>query len=105
MSVERFTFFALFSAFIAAVGSFLFGYHLAIVSGALIFLTEEFLLTINQQGLIVSILLIGATIGSLIAGPITDRFSRKSALFISALFLSRNFIDVVSSYGRSDHLG
>jgi SP family galactose:H+ symporter-like MFS transporter len=86
VSTERSTYFALFSAFIAAVGSFLFGYHLAIVSGALIFLTEEFTLTIHQEGLIVSILLIGAIIGSLIAGPLSDRFSRKSALFISSLF-------------------
>ncbi|WP_017576349.1 sugar porter family MFS transporter [Nocardiopsis kunsanensis] len=63
-----------------ALGSFLFGFDTGIISGALLFIREDFDLTSFQQGSVVSILLLGAVIGALTCGNIADRYGRKPVL-------------------------
>jgi MFS transporter, SP family, galactose:H+ symporter len=85
---ERCSAFLLFAVVISAFGGFLFGYHTGIISGALIFLTSSFHLSIVDQGMVVSIILIGALIGSLVAGVLADRIGRKWTIAItSVLFI------------------
>lgn len=75
----------LFVVMVAAFGGFLFGYHTAVISGALSFLTSSFHLSIFRQGVVVSILLLGGLLGALVAGSLADRFGRKRAIILTAL--------------------
>ena len=71
--------------FVAALGGLLFGFDLAIISGAVPFIKPYFNLTDLQLGWAAGSLLVGAALGSAIAGKITDRFGRKKILFAAAL--------------------
>jgi SP family myo-inositol transporter-like MFS transporter 13 len=66
----------------AALGGFLFGYDTAIVNGALFQLQDEFHFDGNswQNGLVVSIAIAGAFVGSLLAGIIGSRFGRRRVI-------------------------
>jgi MFS family permease len=75
----------IFLSLVTAIGGFLFGFHTSIISGALLFFSVEFSLSIFDQELIVSTLLIGALLGALAGGPIADRFGRKKTLFFTLL--------------------
>lgn len=79
---------AVYSASIAAIGSILFGYQLSIISGVLPFLAQEFRLSLFQQQLFVSAILVGATLGSLFGGLITDWLGRKRSLFLTAILFA-----------------
>lgn len=68
----------------ATLGGFLFGYHTAIISGALIFLIPAFDLSLSQQGVAVSMILVGALVGSLVSGSIADRLGRKQTMLLTA---------------------
>jgi sugar porter (SP) family MFS transporter len=80
-----FTGYTLFVSLIAAIGGLLFGYNTSVISGALLFISEQLHLTIFQQELLVSILLIGAIFGAAIGGMLADRFGRRMTLIITAI--------------------
>ncbi|HEU4656891.1 MAG TPA: MFS transporter [Capillimicrobium sp.] len=79
---------------IAAVGGFLFGYDTGVISGALLFIRQDFDLTAFEEGAIVGSLLLGAMIGALAGGSWADRFGRKrtivaaAALFVAGIVLA-----------------
>jgi SP family galactose:H+ symporter-like MFS transporter len=73
------------AVFAIVLGGFLFGYNTAVISGALEFLTQQFSLTIFQEGLAVSSILIGALVGALGAGALADRLGRRRATLATAL--------------------
>ena len=64
---------------VATLGAFSFGYHLGIVNPALEHLAKDLGIASNVQlkGLVVSMVLVGATAGSLVAGKLADGFGRK----------------------------
>ncbi|AOS64762.1 sugar porter family MFS transporter [Actinoalloteichus hymeniacidonis] len=66
--------------FVIAIGGFLFGYDTGVVSGALLFLRQEFDLSSFQQGSVVSVLLIGAIFGAIGAGRTADKLGRRLTL-------------------------
>ena len=99
----------------SAIGGFLFGYHMGVISGVLTMpdfknranvadinsnnLTADFMNT----ALIIGIFLLGCFFGSLFGGQTSDRFSRKYSIsFFSFLFAAsaaiQTFIDSSSSY-------
>lgn len=82
----KFTKYSLFVSCVAAIGGILFGYNTSVISGVLLFISKEFGLSILQQELIVSTLLIGALIGAFAGGIIADLLGRKKTLFLT-LFL------------------
>jgi MFS transporter, SP family, galactose:H+ symporter len=94
--MRRFQYFSpylVFVALIASLGAFLFGYHTAIISGAVLFITEQFDLSIFEQEILVSSLLIGAVVGALSGGFLADLIGRKRTLQCTvALFLIATFI-------------
>ncbi|MFC9898466.1 sugar porter family MFS transporter [Nocardia sp. NPDC127579] len=84
-------------AAIIAVGGFLFGFDTGVISGALLFISDEFGLNAAQQGSIVSVLLIGAMVGALSAGRIADRFGRRWTIVgESVLFMIGTLIAVLA---------
>ncbi|MEM7174459.1 MAG: sugar porter family MFS transporter [Chlamydiota bacterium] len=91
----------------AALGGFLFGYDTGVISGAILFMKTQFQLSTRQTELIVSIISVGAVFGSLLAGPLSDRFGRKKILlFTSLLYVFSAFIQGLAQtittiiYGR-----
>ncbi|MEW1611697.1 MULTISPECIES: sugar porter family MFS transporter [unclassified Streptomyces] len=63
-----------------ALGGFLFGFDTGVVSGALLYIKQDFGLNSFEQGSVVSVLLIGAVIGATSAGRVSDGLGRRKAL-------------------------
>jgi sugar porter (SP) family MFS transporter len=70
---------------ITALGGLLFGYDTGVISGALLFLKNDFGgLSSFEQELVTSLLLVGAVAGALVAGRISDRLGRRPTVMITA---------------------
>ncbi|MUN28247.1 sugar porter family MFS transporter [Sulfolobus metallicus DSM 6482 = JCM 9184] len=71
---------------LATIGGFLFGYDTANIGSALDLMGSVFpgLSSPLVEGYLVAGASLGAAVGAIIAGPITDRFGRKSMLIIDA---------------------
>jgi len=76
----------LFITLSAALGGLLFGYDTAVISGAIGNLTEYFHLTPIETGWAISSALVGCLIGAFISDYLSNRFGRKTAMIISAVF-------------------
>jgi sugar porter (SP) family MFS transporter len=72
------------AALFAALGGLLFGYDTGVISGALIFIKRDFNLTTIAEEIVVSGVLLGATIGAIIGGRLADRFGRRRILLVTA---------------------
>lgn len=75
---------------VASLGGFLFGFDMAVISGVLPFVQDQFSLTAAQEGWFVSSALVGCIIGVAFSGELSDRLGRKKLLLLSAVlfFLS-----------------
>jgi sugar porter (SP) family MFS transporter len=80
----------LWSAAVAALGGFLFGFDTAVISGATDALRLRFALDSNQLGFTVASALIGTMVGSIAAGAPSERYGRRPVLTALAVlyFLS-----------------
>lgn len=76
-----------FVAGTACLGGFLFGYYMAIISGAIFFISSHFQFSLAKESAFVSILLLGALLGSSIGGYLTDRLGRKKVFLLSSSIL------------------
>lgn len=65
---------------ITAVGGFLFGYDTGVISGALLFIKEDFALSPIMEGVVVSSILGGAIVGAFGCGPLSDKWGRRRTL-------------------------
>jgi len=80
--------YTILSALIVALGGFLLGFDSAVISGAVPFIKEYFVLNDIQLGWSVSCLILGAMLGNSFAGPLSDRFGRKNILIFTALLFA-----------------
>ncbi len=77
-----------FLAFTAALGGLLFGFDIAIITGAGPFIARTFALGDIGLGSAYSSLLFGCVVGSFIAGRLTDRWGRRTLLLYVALLFA-----------------
>jgi sugar porter (SP) family MFS transporter len=94
---DRITGIVLVVAVIAAVAGILFGFDTGVISGAILFINEEFSLTSVTTEVAVSAVLMGAIIGALFGGPLSDRVGRRSSILAASLiFIAGTFVVVLS---------
>jgi sugar porter (SP) family MFS transporter len=73
---------------IVALGGFLLGFDSAVISGAVPFIDDFFMMGEWQLGFAVSCLILGAMVGNAVAGPLSDRFGRKRILILTSLLFT-----------------
>ncbi|MCX6990950.1 MAG: sugar porter family MFS transporter [Chlamydiae bacterium] len=96
---EPCTSYAIFALLTATLGSFLFGFQTAVISGALSFLEKEFAMSSSGEGIAVSIILLGAIFGVVFAGKIADCYGRKKAILLPSILFTLGTVIVCSSGG------
>jgi sugar porter (SP) family MFS transporter len=72
----------------AAMAGFLFGFDIAVINGAILFLRQQWSLSEFQTEFAASSLLIGCVAGASIAGWLSDRFGRRRILMLSAILFA-----------------
>jgi len=77
--------FIVLTSITVAIGGFLFGYDTAVISGAILFVRDQFHLSSVQTEVAVSIVLAGAFAGTALGGYLGDRFGRRPTLLMTAL--------------------
>ncbi len=78
---------------VAALGGFLFGFDSGVINGTVGALQEAFGTTAVGSGFNVASMLLGCAAGAFLAGGIADKFGRRTALLIAAIFFA------ISSWG------
>lgn len=86
---------------VATLGGLLFGYDIAVISGAIPFISEYFDLAEWWKGFVVSSVYLGCMVGAGAAGRFSDYYGRKNLLIISAILFA---ISAVGS-GISNTIG
>jgi MFS family permease len=79
------SYFFIFITTIAALAGILFGYDTGVVSGAILFIHDEFHLTAQTNGLVVSAVLFGALLGAMFSGRLADQLGRRKLLIADAI--------------------
>ncbi len=69
---------------VASVGGMLFGYDTGWVSGAILFIHQQFALTAGEESIVVSGALVGAMLSSVVGGASSDKFGRRHLLLVAA---------------------
>ncbi len=80
--------FVIIAAVISALGGLLFGYDTGVISGAILFVKQDFLLSSISEELVVSAVLFGAIIGAIFGGVWSDRFGRRKIIILAALIFT-----------------
>jgi SP family galactose:H+ symporter-like MFS transporter len=77
--------FVVLAAIFAAVGGLLFGYDTAAISGAVIFIKQQFSLSTFPEELVVGMVLVGAATAALGGGRLSDRLGRRATLMLTSV--------------------
>ncbi|MGO8748654.1 MAG: sugar porter family MFS transporter [Thermoguttaceae bacterium] len=88
--------------FVAAVGGFLFGYDLSLISGAVIFLKAEWNLSPFWMGAVTGSAILGCPFGPLAGVWLADRFGRNKTLLLSAVLFIISAIGSTLARGMID---
>jgi sugar porter (SP) family MFS transporter len=76
------------TALIVALGGFLMGFDVSVISGVVRFVEAEFELSPLQLGWVVSSLSLTAAVGMLASGPLSDRLGRRPVLQIAGVLFA-----------------
>jgi len=86
-----------FVAAVAAISGFLFGFDEGVIAGALPLLDKQFDASTVMSGLMTAAVPLGALIGCLLAGRITDRYGRRRVLLASAVLFALGSLAAASA--------
>ncbi len=75
-------------AMVSGLSGMLFGYDTGVISGAILFIKQEYTLLPFIQGLVISAVLIGAIIGAFIGGTLADRYGRRKMIIVAAIIFT-----------------
>ena len=70
---------------LVSVGGILYGYDIGVISGALLFIQKSIPMTDAQIGIIVGAVLGGGLVGTLLSGPMGDRYGRRFLIMVSSI--------------------
>jgi sugar porter (SP) family MFS transporter len=79
-------------ALAASLGGFLFGYQIGVIGGALLSVRRDFRLSALDQGLLVSVLPLGAMVGSLVNSRLADAVGRRRTLLLDAVVFAASAV-------------
>lgn len=71
---------------IVSLGGLLFGFDMAVISGIIPFIRQQFSLSAMQEGWLVSSALVGCIFGVVFSGEWSDRYGRRRLLYLAAVF-------------------
>jgi sugar porter (SP) family MFS transporter len=74
-------------SFIASLGGLLFGYDVIVVSGVIPQVVAKFQLSASQLGFLVSSVLLGCAVGSVVSGLVIDVIGRKKTIVLSSIII------------------
>ncbi len=80
--------YAWFVSLVAACSGLLFGFDIAVINGAIVFLRQEWALSETATEAAASSLLFGCVFGAALGGWLSDRFGRRRVLLFSALLFA-----------------
>ncbi|MGB3005131.1 MAG: sugar porter family MFS transporter, partial [Chitinophagaceae bacterium] len=78
----------------------LFGFDFAVISGALPFLQKQFSLDTYWEGFATGSLALGAIVGCLVAGTVSDKWGRKPGLLVAAAIFAVSSLGMAVSPSR-----
>jgi len=91
---------------VSALAGLLFGYDTGVISGAILFVQEDFRLSTFEEEVVVGAVLLGAMIGAAVGGRLADRFGRRSVLVqVACLFIIGALGTALAPGSRSLALG
>jgi len=77
---------------VAAIGGLLFGYDTGVISGAILFVKNQFSLSATLEEVVVSSVLVGAVLGAAIGGALTNRFGRRKMIILAGIIFTASAI-------------
>ncbi len=95
------TLFLYIAVSISSLGGLIYGYDLAGIAGAILFIKKEFNLSPFSQELVLSSVLFGAMLGAALGGRLCDKLGRRKLLIICAVI---SFIGVLGTVLAHDIL-
>ena len=93
VTADRPSKFVYVAAAISALGGMLFGYDTGVISGAILFIRKDFLLSPTQVEIVVSCVLVGALLGAIAGGVLADQFGRRRVIIVTAILFAAGAIE------------
>ncbi|ATG78112.1 sugar porter family MFS transporter [Pseudoalteromonas sp. 1_2015MBL_MicDiv] len=81
-------FYVIFISAVAAIGGFLFGFDSGVINGTVSALGNAFNSSSVATGFNVASVLLGCALGALAAGPLADKFGRRTIMIITAIIFA-----------------
>ena len=78
----------LWTAFVAAIGGFLFGYDLGLIGAANVYLEEQFALSAAELGFATASAVLGCILGPFLGAWLCDAIGRKKTMIVASLLLA-----------------
>jgi SP family galactose:H+ symporter-like MFS transporter len=87
---------------ISALGGMLFGYDIGVISGAILFIKDDFTLSQGLEEIAISSVLLGSLLGAVIGGLLADRLGRRRLLIVTAVVFGSGAIGAATGLDPTD---